>query len=282
MLFGAHESISGGHHNAFERAVADGCQSLQIFTKNANRWNARDLTMQDREIFLKSWDESKIGPVAAHDSYLINLASPKDELYEKSKKAFFTEMTRAEFLGLNFLIFHPGSHTGSGIKAGIERIVAALSELIDTTPGYKLKILVENTAGQGTSIGSTFQEVADILEGVGDMERMGVCYDTCHAFAAGYDIRTADTYDDTMRIVDDLLGIENVRVFHLNDATKKLGSRVDRHTQIGEGMIGKEGFKHLVNDRRFSDVPGILETPPLKSGEDSYKQNLAVLRKLVE
>ncbi len=282
MLLGAHESVAGGYHKAFERGEKDGCETIQIFTKNANRWKGREMTDADVEKFKNAWEESSIGPVISHDSYLINLASPKDELWEKSKKAFLVEMERAERLGLDYLNFHPGSHTGSGKEKGVERVIAALGDILDKTASFKIVILIENTAGHGTSMGSSFEEIAEMLEGVDSPERIGACYDTCHGFAAGYDIRDAEAYEKTFQEWGGTIGISNLKAFHLNDSKKELGKNVDRHEQIGEGKIGKEGFKLLVNDERFEKLPGVLETPPLPSGDDSYKKNLKLLKGMRE
>jgi deoxyribonuclease-4 len=217
---------------------------------------------------------------ASHDAYLINLGSPEDDKWQVYKDAFLVELERAEALGIPHLIFHPGAHMSKGDAAGIKRIIQALDEMHERTQGYKVRSIVETTAGQGTNVGYKFEHVRDIIEGVAEPERMGACYDTCHTFAAGYDIRDDETYDKTFGQFDDVVGIKKLEAFHLNDALKPLNSRVDRHGQIGEGEIGLYGFWRLVNDTRFKSTPGYLETPPLPSGENSYKQNLQILKKL--
>ncbi len=282
MLMGAHESIAGGIYKSLYRAREDTCQALQIFSKNSNRWRAKPLREADRENLEKAKKETKIFRLAIHDSYLINLASPKEDGWKKSMGAFLEEMMRAEFLKIPYLVFHPGSHLGKGLDYGIERIKDALNGLICQTKGFKLKVLLETTAGQGTNIGYRFEQIGKILDGIERKERVGVCFDTCHAFAAGYDIRTEKRYEKTFNDFDEIIGLENLCLFHLNDSKKGLGSRIDRHEHIGKGYIGKEGFKLLVNDERFEEIAGILETAPLSLGENSYKMNLEILRSLLE
>jgi len=281
MYLGAHESIAGGLHLALNRAADDGCDVLQIFTKNANQWNVKPLEPAAIEKFKAARAERKMPFVAAHDSYLINLASPDEKVWERSVEAFKLEMQRAEALGLEYLVFHPGSHKGKGLEDGLKRVARALNAVHAETEGYELMVLIETTAGQGSYVGSRFEEIAEIIRGVEDDERVGVCYDTCHTFAAGYDIRDEAAYEKTFAEFDDVLGPDRLKAFHLNDSLKGLGSNVDRHEQIGDGMLGPEAFRLLVNDPRFENVPGFLETPPLPSGEDSYKRNLGVLRGLI-
>jgi len=238
------------------------------------------LTKLDRSQFREAQKTAGIGPVLAHDSYLINLASPDDRIYKKSLNAFIVEIERAEYLGIPYLVLHPGSHKGSGDKMGIVRVARALDRAMDKV-GPNVTVLLENTSGQGHCLGHRFEHLADILEKVDDHERFGVCLDTCHLFAAGYDIRTERGYKETLREFDRLIGIEAIKAFHVNDSKKGLGSRVDRHCHIGSGFIGLEAFRCLVNDRRFKNIPKILETP---KGPDlrEDRMNLATLKSLVK
>lgn len=279
LLVGAHMSIAGGIHNAFAHAERAGCRTLQVFLKNSNQWKGKVLAEEDRRLYLEAEMRSGIRPVVAHNSYLINLASPDPDLNRKSLDAFVEELERANFLGISSVILHPGAHMGAGEKKGIERVARALNRALDRA-GPPVRILLENTAGQGSSLGHRFEQLASILERINDAERVGICLDTCHTFAAGYDIRTEDGYRKTMTEFDRLIGVGRISVFHVNDCKKDLGSRVDRHTHIGKGHIGLEAFRCLVNDRRFARVPKILETP---KGEDlkEDKMNLATLRGLV-
>jgi len=277
-LFGAHLSIAGGLHNAVSAAVALECQTVQLFTKNASQWAAKPL--QDSEVthFRKSWKESKLKFATAHDSYLINLASPNDELYRKSIAAFRLEVERAEALGLSYLVTHPGAHTGSGEDAGLRRIVAALDEVHTGTRGVKVQVLLETTAGQGSCLGCKFEHLQFILDNVSDTDRLGVCVDTCHIFAAGYAL-DGENYDRTFHEFDERIGVERIKCFHLNDSVKGLGCRVDRHAGIGLGTIGEEPFKRLVTDKRFAKLPMILETPKEDAdGKSMDPVNLAKLR----
>jgi deoxyribonuclease-4 len=280
LLIGAHLSIAGGIHKAFERGRRLRCRTLQIFLKNSNQWKAKLLMEEDRSLFLEAQKKSGIGPVLAHDSYLINLASPNPALYKKSLEAFSEELNRADFLGVPFLILHPGAHMGAGISAGIARVAAALNLALDSVNASS-RILLETTAGQGTGIGHRFEHLASILEKMREPERVGVCLDTCHVFAAGYDIRTREGYEKTLREFDRLVGIGKILAIHLNDSRRELGCRVDRHFHIGKGCIGLEAFRCLVNDRRFAAVPKILETP---KGSDTRqdRRNLATLRSLAD
>ena len=277
-LMGAHMSIAGGMHRAFERGKLARCRTIQIFLKSSNQWKAKLLTEQDRVLFQGAQQRTGIGPVLGHDSYLINLASPDRELRLKSLSAFVEEMQRANYLGVRWLVMHPGAHTGSGMKAGISRVAGALLRAMDRVEP-PVSILLENTAGQGSSLGWRFEQLAAILEGIGNSDRVGVCLDTCHAFAAGYDMRTREGYDRTLREFDRLIGIEKIRAFHVNDSKKELGSRVDRHFHIGKGYIGLDAFRCLVNDKRFFAIPKILETPK-GTGPRLDRRNIAILNSL--
>lgn len=238
------------------------------------------MTEQDRSLFRKAQKAAGIRPVLAHDSYLINLASPDPRHYRKSLDAFIEEMKRADFLGIPYLVLHPGSHRGSGSKEGIQRVARALNRARDIA-GPAVTILLENTSGQGHCLGRRFEHLADILERVCDRERIGICLDTCHLFAAGYDIRTEKGYRSTMREFGRLIGIKTLKAFHVNDSKKDLGSRVDRHCHIGHGFIGLEAFRCLVNDRRFKNIPKILETPKGPDLQED-RMNLATLKSLLK
>jgi deoxyribonuclease IV len=280
LLTGAHMSIAGGLHKALERGRQVDCRTVQLFLKNSNQWKARLLTEEDRMLFQKAREITGIDPVVAHGSYLINLASPDSGLYEKSLEAFIEEMKRANFIGIPFLVIHPGSHTGTGTEPGIARIARALDQALGRVEP-PVSILLENTAGQGSSIGSRFEELAAILEQAGNGDRIGVCFDTSHAFAAGYDLRTKPHYENTIGEFDRIIGLEKIRVFHVNDSKKELGSRVDRHFHIGKGFIGPDAFRYLVNDRRFVDIPKILETPK-GPGLEEDRINLSTLHSLLQ
>jgi len=279
LLVGAHMSIAGGIHLAFDRGMRAGCLTLQVFLKNSTQWKGKALAEPDRLLFREAEARSGIRPVLAHSSYLINLASPDPTLRRRSLAAFLDELERARFLGIKFVILHPGSHMGAGERQGITRIAKGLDQALAKI-GPPVKVLLENTAGQGTSIGYRFEHLAAILGLVRQAERVGVCIDTCHTFAAGYDIRTIGGYERTIDEIDRLIGLKRVCAIHVNDCRKELGSRVDRHTHIGQGFLGLGAFRLLVNDNRFADTPKILETP---KGEDLKEDimNLATLRGLV-
>lgn len=280
-LFGAHMSIAGGLHNAVTAAVEHDCGTLQIFSKNASQWAAKPLQEPDVATFRKAVKNAKLKFVTAHDSYLINLASPDDGLYRKSIAAFVDEIERAEALGLSYLVTHPGAHTGSGVDAGIAKVVAALDEVRARTAGFKVEVLLELTAGQGSCLGAKFEEIAAILDQVQDAKRLGVCLDTCHVFAAGYEIHTEAGYAAMFEQFDDLIGISKLKLFHVNDSAKPLGSRVDRHAGLGLGHIGLDAFRMLVNDPRFAKLPMILETPKEDAaGLPMDPVNLGLLRSL--
>ncbi|MEX0713424.1 MAG: deoxyribonuclease IV [Pirellulales bacterium] len=282
-ILGAHMSIAGGHYKAVELAMARGCQCVQLFTKNSNQWRCRELTPQDGERFRLALEASGLAHPIAHDSYLINLASPDEALWRKSIAAFADELRRAEQLGLGFLVTHPGSSTTSSEEQGILRIIAALDQVHGIAPDLRVRTLLETTAGQGTALGWRFEHLARILDGVNDPDRLGVCVDTCHIFAAGYPLAGRRDYLATIRKLAKVIGLERVQAFHLNDSKRELGSRVDRHAHIGEGQLGLDPFRHLLNDPRFSRVPMYLETPKgRRDGLDLDVINLATLRGLVE
>ena len=276
---GAHMSISGGLHLAVQRALQVDCRALQIFTKNASQWKAKPLSGEAVELFRTAREESGLGVVFAHDSYLINLASPDPHLLEKSIAAMGDELERAERLGLPFVVSHPGAHKGDGEAAGLARVASSLDEVHRQHPDLEAKILIETTAGQGTSLGFRFEHLASIIEQVEQPERLGVCLDTCHIFAAGYDLRTPESWNRTMDEFQRLVGFEWLQAIHVNDSKKDLGSRLDRHDHIGEGALGLEAFRCLMQDQRLEGIPKVLETHKGPDLEDD-RRNLATLRQL--
>jgi deoxyribonuclease-4 len=273
-------SIAGGLHLAFTRIQEVQGESLQIFLSNQRQWQTVPLTSEMVEDFRKQWKENYSMPVAAHDSYLINLAAPDPTTLEKSVAAFADELQRAATLGIPFLITHPGSHRGEGVEAGLERFVENMDRAITRSKTSTVMVLIENTAGQGTNLGSTFEEISFIISESQYADGLGVCFDTSHAFAAGYDIRTRVTYEDTLSKFDQSVGLERLKFFHINDSKRPLGSRVDRHEHIGKGEIGLAGFRLLLNDPRFRQHPMVLETPKGKELKED-KENLRVLRSLI-
>jgi len=276
---GAHESVSQGLHLAFDRIDQVGGEALQIFTRNQRQWNPKPLSEDEIEQFQAARATHENMIVASHASYLVNLASSRPDLRQKSINAFVEELRRCHQLALPFVVLHPGSHTGDGVESGLDRFVSALDETIETADSRTM-VLVETTAGQGTGLGSRFEEIAFIRQRSRFPEKIGVCLDTCHIFAAGYDIRSPSSYRSTLAEFDRLIGLEHLHFFHLNDSKKNLGSRVDRHEHIGAGCIGIEGFRHLVTDERFKNRAMTLETP---KGEDLREdiENLRVLRGLL-
>ncbi len=277
--FGAHLSINRGLHNAITAAVALRCDTLQIFTKNASHWNANPLTQDDIAQFRRAASASSLAHLTVHDSYLINLASPDDSLYAKSVAAFVDEMERAEALGISYLVTHPGAHTGSGEEAGLVRVIAGYEEVHARCAGFNVRVLIETTAGQGTALGHRFEHLATILQRATCADRMDVCLDTCHVFAAGYALAAESDYAATFQQFDELIGLARLKLFHVNDSAKPFGSRVDRHASIGLGEIGAEVFRRLVTDPRFTDRPMILETPKKDDdGNGMDAVNLALLR----
>lgn len=277
LCLGSHLSVSGGPWKAVEEAIELDIRALQIFTKNASRWIQKPIEPKDADRFRSAIEEWGPHPLLSHDSYLINLASPKEELFQKSIAAFADELERAELLGLDFLVMHPGAHVGSGVDAGIERIANGMRESFDRVPHVKTRVLLENTAGGGSTMGRSFEELSDLLTAIDTPERTGTCIDTCHMFAAGYELRTEEGYEATMKQLDKTLGARRVFALHLNDSKGDLGSHLDRHMHIGEGLIGKKGFGFVMQDSRFAGIPKILETPKV---EDMDEKNLKLLRRL--
>jgi deoxyribonuclease-4 len=279
MRFGAHTSIAGGLHRAFAQGERAGCDVIQIFSKNQQQWRAKPILEQDVALFLAEQERTGIRAALVHDSYLINLAAPGDELWRKSTEAFREELERCALLGIPYLVTHPGAHVGSGEDCGLRRVSDALDGLFAAGAGRGVTVLLETTAGQGSCLGHRFEHLAELIARSAHPERLGVCVDTCHIFAAGYDIRTPEAYEATVAELDRTVGLGSVRAFHLNDSLKDLGSRVDRHASIGEGCIGLEAFRLLVNDPRFAGLPMVLETPKGEDVEGDLK-NLATLRSL--
>ncbi len=281
QLLGAHTSIAGGVWKAVEKAEKLGFTAMQIFTKNNNRWQAKPLTDEDVENFKTALQNSQIEFVVAHDSYLINLCAKDETILEKSRNAFIDELYRCEQLGIPYLNFHPGAHGGMGEEAGIELIAESINLAHQETKGFKVSSMLELTAGQGTALGYTFEQIAKIIEKVEEKERMAVCIDTAHIFAAGYDIRTPEKYEEVISEFDSTIGLERLKCFHINDSKKELGSRVDRHEHIGKGFIGLGGFANIMNDERLLDVPKILETPKGSEQKEDL-MNLKTLKSLIK
>ena len=277
LLLGTHVSIAGGLHKAFARGEQIGCTAIQIFTRNASRWLAKPLQRVDIEAFRTARLTSPVEFVAAHDSYLINLASPEEEKRQRSVGAFIDEMERCAALGIEYLVMHPGAHMGEGVEKGLDLLTESFRTVFRQAPAG-VSVLLENTAGQGSSLGDRFEHLAAVIGRVPEGD-FGICLDTCHAFAAGYDLSTPRGYQQTMDRFEDTIGLDRLKMIHLNDSKKPLGSRVDRHQHIGRGEIGLAGFTALMQDPRFFSVPKILETP---KGEDNTwdLRNIALLRKL--
>ncbi len=278
--FGAHVSVAGGVSKAFDRAESVGCDTMQIFTRNNNRWSSKPLDPQEIQRWYKRWEQSEIRPIVSHAAYLINLASSDEALWQKSIDAFVDELERAEALGLMGVVLHPGSPKEDGEAYGIQRIAQALDICHQRTPGFKTLTLLETTAGTGKHLGYRFEQLAAMRAAVAHPERVAMCFDTCHVFAAGYELRTPEGYAQTMAEFDRHIGLDLLKCFHFNDSKFDLGSRKDRHEHIGKGFIGLDGFRHIIQDPRFQDVPMILETPKSKDLHEDV-ENLAVLRGLV-
>lgn len=280
LLLGAHMSISGGVDLAPLRGREVGCRTIQLFTKSSNQWRARSLPPDEIDRFRINLQTAAIAPVMAHGAYLINLASTDAALHQKSMAACLEELERAEALGIPYLVIHPGAHMGAGEEAGLRQVANSLQELLKRTDGYQARVVLETTAGQGTTLGYRFEQIALLLDQIGLAERTGVCLDTCHLFAAGYDIRTPDGYDSVLRLFDQVVGISSIKVIHLNDSKKELGCRVDRHEHIGKGAIGLQAFRCLMTDSRLSGIPMIIETPKDDDFITADRRNLKTLRDL--
>jgi len=276
-LIGAHLSTKGGLPTVWDRASFLNASAVALFAKNSNQWKGKELTP---EICAEFASKRSVQPVLTHASYLINLATTNEEFHRKSIAAMVDELDRAEKLGIAAVVLHPGAHMGAGVEKGLEKIARSFDQIHAQIPNHKVVTLLETAAGQGSCLGCTFEELGTIMKLVDDRSRLGVCVDTCHIFASGYDIRTRDVYEQTMEQLDEHAGIENVGAFHLNDSKKPLASRVDRHQHIGKGEIGLDGFGFLLNDPRFARLPKVIETP--KNPDNSWDiENLTTLRSLL-
>jgi deoxyribonuclease-4 len=286
---GAHLSIAGGLPRAIDRAVASKCEALQIFTKSVGQWRARPLPDDEVVLFRRKAAESGIRPVVAHNSYLINIAAASPELRQQSIAALGEELDRADRLGLDALVMHPGSFTTGTEEQGLELIADGLRTLLRHQPDSGVHILLEHTAGQGTNLGHRFEHLASIIARLDGSPRLGICLDTCHLLAAGYDLCTESGYRRTFRDLDRIVGLDRVKLIHLNDSKKPCGSRVDRHEHIGQGCLGLEPFRRLLNDHRFRSLPMVLETPKLDTPESRRRsdvdpwdaRNLRTLRRML-
>ncbi|MDZ7294736.1 MAG: deoxyribonuclease IV [candidate division KSB1 bacterium] len=277
-LLGAHVSIAGGLHKAPARGVAIGCDAIQIFTKNQVQWKAPPLSEEEIAAFKEEFARSGLACVVVHDSYLINLASPDEATRRRSLEGLVSELIRAEQIGAPYLVMHPGAHMGEGEEKGLRRIAQGVSEALGASGTQRVVVLYETTAGQGSVLGYTFEQLASLMEMTSPRSRVGVCLDTCHAFAAGYELRSAEGLDKTLETFHRIIGLEHLRVMHLNDSRKGLGTRIDRHEHIGKGEIGLEGFRILLREKRLQHLPMLLETP---GGEKDFAENLKTLRELL-
>lgn len=281
-LLGAHMSIAGGYHKAAEAAGVLGMGTVQVFTKNNAQWRAKEITDEEAEAFAGAVKAAGLERACAHASYLINLASPNSELWAKSVEGFAVELERAERLGLAGVVVHPGTATGIGEAEGIDNVVRGLDAALERAKAETVEVWLETTAGQGASLGHTFEHLAEMIGRVGRPGRFGVCLDTCHVFAAGYPLHSPEEFAATFGTFDRVIGLGRLRALHLNDSKKGLGSRVDRHEHIGEGCLGDEPFRHLLNDRRFAGLPMYLETAKgLRDGVELDAVNLGRLRGLM-
>ena len=278
-LLGGHVSIMGGVMNAPERARAVTCDCMQIFSKNQMQWASRPIDLGDAERYKVNMGAHGIKETVIHDSYLINLGSPDKSLLKRSREAFLEEAVRAKHLGVRNLVFHPGAHMGAGEQAGMKRVADSLNWVRKEAGSGDVRFVLEITAGQGTVLGHSFEQLEGIIGRLDDQKNAGVCFDTCHAYAAGYDVKTGKGYEKAFEHFEDVLGAGAMKVMHINDSKGKLGSHLDRHEQIGKGFLGLECFKHFMNDDRWAGIPMVLETP---DGEKGYKQELKALRSLVE
>ncbi|MBZ0160148.1 deoxyribonuclease IV [Candidatus Methylomirabilis sp.] len=281
LLLGAHMSIAGGIDLAPLRGQQIGCRTIQLFIKSSNQWRARSLPTEEIDRFRANLRAAAIAPAVAHSAYLINLASTDPALHQRSMAACLEEIERAEALSIPYLVIHPGAHMGAGEEAGLRQVANSFRELLMRTKGCRVQVVLETTAGQGTTLGHRFEQIALLLDQIGLPERTGVCLDTCHLFAAGYDIRTPEGYDAVVHVFDRIVGMPSLKVIHVNDCKKELGSRVDRHEHIGKGTIGLDAFRCLVTDPRLRGIPMIIETPKDNNFVTADRQNLETLRGLM-
>ncbi len=280
MLLGAHESVAGGPHTAIARGRADGCEAIQIFARPSAQWRAKPFLPEEISLFRS--EHATVGwPTLSHASYLINLAAGDPTILDKSRDALADEMFRAEELGLDFVVLHPGAHVGAGVADGVEAAADSLSDLDARTRGMRVRLLLEITAGQGSCLGCRFEEMEAMLSRARGGDRIGICFDTCHAHASGYDLSTEQGYERTFDAFARVIGLDKLRAFHLNDSKTPTGSHVDRHAEIGDGYLGLLPFWRLVNDARFAATPAVLETPSGPDGQSSFARNLARLRGLI-
>jgi deoxyribonuclease-4 len=281
ILLGSHTSVSGGIHKAFERAASIGCTTMQVFVKNANQWHGKPATADDVLKYRQAEAEVTVRPVIAHAAYLINLCAANPAIRKKSREGFVDELRRCEMFGIKALIVHPGAHVGAGEDEGIKSIAESLNAAHEQTKNFRTLSALETTAGQGTTLGYTFEHLRRIIDLVDQQDRMAVCIDTCHLFAAGYPVHTKDGWDSTIRDLDQIVGLKRLVAVHVNDSMKPFGSRLDRHEHIGKGVMGLEGFRALMNDSRLVNIPKILETD---KSEDLHEdvENMEVLRGLIE
>ncbi|MBW1616603.1 MAG: deoxyribonuclease IV [Deltaproteobacteria bacterium] len=282
IILGAHFSISGGLDKAVYQASKYGCNSLQLFTKSSQSWKEKEVSDKEIQAFEEAKGTTGITQIASHTSYLINPATNDKKKRSMACKALLKEMIRSSMLNIPYVVLHPGAHTGAGVEKGIENIVETITKVFDNSDKITAKLLLEATAGQGTGMGHTFEQIAELLYKTDNSHFTGVCLDTCHIFAAGYDIRTEEAYNKTMNAFNSAIGLDKLDLIHLNDSKKDLGSRVDRHQHIGEGFIGIEAFKLIVNDKRLADIPKILETPKEKDGIDMDAVNIKRLIDLIK
>lgn len=279
MILGAHVSISGGISNAPINGELATCDSIQFFSHNQRRWIVRELASEEIENFKSNVKKLCVYPAAIHASYLINLASSNDDIRQKSILSLVNDLDRAESLGVENVVFHPGAHLGQGEVAGIRKVARAINKILNLTSTRKPKLVIEITAGEGSVLCYNFEQIAMVLEQVDKSDRVAFCFDTCHAFAAGYDIRSPSGIEKVLTECDRLVGVDRIAVFHLNDSKCEIGSRMDRHEEIGKGMIGTEAFRYLVNCGKFARTPGILEFP---GDTEGYRRNLQLLRRLID
>lgn len=279
LLIGAHTSAAGGVQNALYQGKEIGATTIQLFTSNQKRWDSKPFVSETIQAWTQALKETELSHIMSHDSYLINLGSVDPEMLAKSRQAFRLELERCQALNITYLNFHPGAATSATPEDCIKRIIESLLELEPLTKKGNTRLLLEATAGQGSSIGHRFEHLSDILEGVKHKIPIGVCIDTCHIFAAGYDIRTKEAWEETLKQFDDIVGLKHLYAFHLNDSLKSLGSRVDRHQPLGKGAIGWDAFQFLVTDKRTRHLPMYLETP---DGPPLWKEEIAKLKEMAD